>query len=117
MNIMIPPPNVTSYVLPPVPEDTSPALRSAIDSYLAEMDGDGSDESAARWSAAVQAIAAHSPASLIDVAVKLLFVTQYLNPIMTDGAPAIDLTAFDVDGGRLLLGCVGDVLAFAEGGS
>jgi hypothetical protein len=114
MNIIIPEDGVNMFTMPDVPASASPALAAATARYLADFDGDGSKESGDRWTAAADAIANHVPETLTDIAVKLLFVTHYLYPSISDGKAAIDLSEFDVDAGRKLLRCASDVLNFSD---
>lgn len=104
-------------VLPAVPATASLALQTATAGYLAVFHApndptlpDGSDG----WSPWAKAISDHEPASLTDVAVKLLFATHYNQPDHVDGVAAIDLEAFDADTGRMFVRCAADLLRMAE---
>ena len=111
MSIIIPPAAASTFVLPPPFPGTTPALAEAIDHYASEFirDNDGG-----AWSAAARAVIAQQPASASDVAAKLLVVAHYMNPVIVDGKPAIELAAFDADTGFMLLQCAADLLALSE---
>ncbi len=100
--------------LPGVPAQTSEGLRTATESYLAGFLGDdGSDTGSDAREIAAKAVWDFDAASITDVAVKLLYAIHYLEPSLINGAPAIDLAAFDVNGGRILARCAADALRLA----
>ena len=105
-------------VLPAVPATATLALQTATAGYLAVFlapgDPTAPDAESDRWAGWAKAISNHEPASLVDVAVKLLFATHYNQPDHIDGAAAIDLAAFDADTGRMFVRCAADLLRMAE---
>ncbi len=107
-------------VLPAVPASASLALQTATAGYLAVFlapaDPTAPDADAAgdRWNDWAKAISDHESASLVDVAVKLLFATHYNQPDHIDGVAAIDLAAFDADTGRMFVRCAADLLRMTE---
>lgn len=113
MTITVPAAGVSSFTIPPLPAAASAGLRIAADRYLAEFQGDGTEASGNRWSEAAKTIADYDPASLTDVAFKLLFVAHYMSPAHENGEAVIDLSSFDVDAGHMLLRCVSDIGRFA----
>lgn len=105
-------------VLPAVPATASLSLQSATAGYLtvflAPGDLTAPDAESDRWAGWAKAISNHEPASLVDVAVKLLFATHYNQPDHIDGVAAIDLAAFDADTGRMFVRCAADLLRMTE---
>lgn len=105
-------------VLPTVPATASPSLQMATAGYLAVFlapgDPTAPDAASGHWAGWAEAISTHEPASLVDIAVKLLFATHYNQPDIMDGAAAIDLAAFDANTGRMFVRCAADLLRMAE---
>ena len=108
MMITVPAAGVAQIPMPSLPAATSPALRAAVDAYLAVHFGteDGDSD---QWDVLAWAISNHTPTSLADIIVKLLFALHYLHPGDGRDTPSIDLSAFDADAGRMLLRGVADL--------
>lgn len=106
-----PQPGDRYFFLPTIPAGlVAPPLAAAIASYVATHDAsiDGPENP---WSDAAHTICNHVATCGADLAVKLLFVTHYAQPLSIDGKLAIDLDAFDVGTGHTLIRAAADALA------
>ncbi|RSU47540.1 hypothetical protein [Sphingomonas sp. S-NIH.Pt15_0812] len=113
--IKLPQPGDRYFFIPAVPAGlVSPPLAAAIGSYVATHDAniEGPENP---WTDAARAISNHVAASGAELAVKLLFVTHYAQPLSIDGRLAIDLGAFDVGMGHTLIRAAADALAMDAG--
>ena len=108
--ITLPQPGDRYFFMPTIPPGfVSLPLADAIASYVATHDAniDGPENP---WSEAASAICNHVATCGADLAVKLLFVTHYAQPLSIDGRLAIDLDAFDVGTGHTLIRAAADAL-------
>lgn len=101
--ITLPQPDDRYCFIPKIPAGfVSPPLATAIESYVATHDA-SIEEPENPWSDAAHAICNHVATRGAKLAVKLLFVTHYAQPLSIDGRLAIDLDAFDVGMGHTLI--------------
>lgn len=109
--ITLPQPGDRYFFMPTIPAGfVSPPLADALESYVVMHDTniDGPENP---WSDVARAIANHVAASGAELAVKLLFVTHYAQPLSIGGRLAIDLNAFDVGTGHTLIRAAANALA------